>query len=69
MEKETQLLYIFSKSTTNISSGITLENYLNHVRKNWDNADVQTASRNGSGDNDIDDIAEGRGRNTEFDGE
>lgn len=67
--KEIQLPDFFSEGTTNISSGVALENYLNRARENWDNAAAQAASGDGGGNDDIDDTVEDRGRNTEFDGE
>lgn len=69
MKKETQLLDVFSEDTTNISSGVVLENYLNRARENWDNAAAQTVGKDGGGNNDIDDMVKGRGCNTEFNGE
>lgn len=65
---ETQLRDVFGEGTTSISSGVALENYLNRARGNWQNVTVQ-ASTEDTGNDDVDDTVEGRGRNTKFDTE
>lgn len=66
METNTQLCNVFKESTISISSGIRLENYLNRVKENWQNVDMQTNIEDADNDND-DDIVKGRCYNTKCD--
>lgn len=69
MKKKTQFPNIFSRGTTNISSGVALKNYLNYAQGNWDNIAAQIAGRDGGGNNNIDNTVVNKGCNTEFNGE
>lgn len=60
------LCNIFGESTICILSKLTLENYLNCVRENWQNVNIQASSTR---DDDVDNKVEGRGRNNELDTE